>query len=353
MKIRHVELIRCSFELETPYQIAYHSFDRVENLFVRIDTGTLCGWGCAAPDPFVTGENLEKMYPLLEEALPELLKGKDPFSRMKILDSIKKRFPGYFSIWAAVDMALWDLLGKKADLPVWKVLGGYRNRIETSMTIGICSLEETREMASRFISEGFQILKVKGGLDPSEDLERLHYLRGKYGKSLRLRFDANQGYTKQQSLQFLKDAENLDLEVIEQPTRKGEPDLLGLVTSHTEIPIMADESLVSLIDAFQLARKGLVDMMNIKIMKVGGITEAVQVDSVARSARIAVMVGCMDESALGIAAGLHFALSRKNIRYADLDGHLDLKGDPAAGTVILKKGWLSPSAEPGLGWKGL
>jgi L-Ala-D/L-Glu epimerase len=354
VRITGVEWRRVTMRLTEPYEIAYEKIDTAENIFLMVDTNTgVRGYGCAAPDREVTGETAESVLEVCDRVIGPALRGVDPLRIARILDRLLPDLKEHPSAMCMVDMALHDILGKTAGIPLYKILGGYRERIKTSVTIGILSPDETVERAAGFISAGFRCLKIKGGKDVEQDIERVMKVRESAGDRIEIRFDANQGYTVDDSLKFFKGTIAAKVELIEQPTPKGQPDMLGRVTSGVPIPIMADESLMDLRDAFRLARRELVDMVNIKLMKVGGIYEALQVNAVARSAGLEVMVGCMDEAALSIAAGLHFALARPNVLYADLDGHFDLEGDPSDGAVILKEGVLFTTGRPGLGFDPL
>ncbi|MGD2124930.1 MAG: dipeptide epimerase [Desulfobacteraceae bacterium] len=351
MRITDVKAWSVSMRLSEPYTIAYETVRATTNIFLRIETNRgVSGHGCAAPDEQVTGETAESVSRSLNDVVRPTIKGSDPLRPIMLFERLKPMLKRQPSVLAAVDMALFDVLGKNADLPLWKLLGGYRDRIKTSVTIGILPLRETVESAQAWVEKGFKSLKLKGGRDVESDIERVLKVREAVGKEIELRFDGNQGFSVEDSLKFVEETRKARLELIEQPTPKGQPDLLGRVTDSVAIPVMADESLITLRDAFRIARHGLADMVNVKLMKVGGISTALQINAVARSAGLEVMVGCMDEAALGIAAGLHFALARPNVVYADLDGHLGLEGDPTRGAVILRKGTLFPTNRPGLGF---
>lgn len=351
MKIKRVESWPITMRLKQPYTIAYESVQETTNVFLRIDTDDgPTGFGCAAPDKVVTGETPESVLDALQRAHHDVLQGRDPLRYALLLETLADALPDAPTALAAIDMAVFDIVGKALGLPLWRLLGGYRESIKTSVTVGVLPLKETVRRAKELMAQGFASLKLKGGVDVEDDIRRVLEVRRAVGRAIELRFDANQGWTVDESRYFVERTRSAALELLEQPTRRDQPDLLGRVSQTVSLPVMADESLMSLRDAFRLAKNDLADMVNVKLMKVGGIFEALQINAVARAARLEVMIGCMDESGLAIAAGLHVALARRNVAYADLDGHLDLEGDPAAGAVRLERGTLFPSEKPGLGF---
>lgn len=354
MKIKRIQCHIQKMKLKEAYSISYESIENCEGVFIRISTEDgKTGLGFAAPDPAVTGENAASVFASFNSTIEPFLKGCEVFEYALIMESLKKSLPDSPSARAMVDMALYDLLAQKARVPLYNFLGGYRKKIATSMTIGIMPVPMVLAATREQIKKGFRIIKIKGGINVDEDIEKIKRIREIEGNSITIRFDANQGYNLEDSVKFLKETEDSDVELLEQPTHKNDLELLKKVTLKSSIPVMADESLLSLSDVFQLSKYGSSDLINIKLMKTGGIMEAMHINSVARAANIKAMVGCMDESALGIAAALHFALSRPNVEYADLDGHLDLVDDPFAGLLEIKDGVLYPPEWPGLGWIGM
>lgn len=349
MKISKVSYERLELTLGTPYTIAYETISKTTNFILKIETNTgLVGYGCAAPDPIVTSETSDQVENTIKTIIIPFLLGRNPFMLSEIVEGLKPLLRVKSSALAMVDIALLDIASKKMGVPLYQFLGGYRTSISTSITIGILPLAETLKIASEWVAQGFFILKIKGGLSLEDDIEKMVRLREKFPTIL-LRFDGNQGYSVEDAVAFFASTKDVGIEIFEQPTKVGTGEKLGKVSEQIGIPVMADEGIKSLQDVFRLAQNEFVDMVNIKLMKVGGILEGMHINSVAKSANIDVMVGCIDECRLGIAAGLHFALSRPNIKYADLDGHLDMENDPFKNLFKLEKGILYPSEHSGLG----
>ncbi|MCL4156825.1 UNVERIFIED_CONTAM: hypothetical protein GTU68_014328 [Idotea baltica] len=349
MRITKISYERLDLKLAVPYTIAYETINKTTNFILKIETdGKWIGYGCAAPDQVVTGEAPEDVEKAIKNEITDYLLGKDPFTYALLLMELKHILGKRASSLAMIDLALFDLISKKAEVPLYKFLGGFQHSIKTSITIGILPLQETLKHAKEYVRQGFTILKIKGGSNLEEDVEKMKKLHEIYPK-VTWRFDGNQGYTVQESIAFVKSTAAIGIEIFEQPTKMEAEERLGQVTDQVAIPVMADESLKTLTDAFRLAQNERVDMINIKLQKVGGIMVGMHINSVAKSANLETMVGCIDECGLGIAAGLHFALSRPNIVYADLDGHLELLDDPYKDIFTLRNGVLFPTEKYGLG----
>ena len=350
MRILRVDVEVLPLTLREPYTIATETVHEATNVVVRLITdGPHVGLGIAAPEETVTGEDLAHCLSALRDVATPALLGEDALRRTQIIERIRGPLHDAPAARAAVDMALYDLLGKAARQPVWRLLGGFRTHMATSVTIFILPIPETVRRAQAFAAEGFHAIKLKGGLDVDEDIARINAVRAAVGPKMDLRYDANQGYTAAEAERFFIETRHVGLSLFEQPTPADALKAMRQVVGAVSTPVMADESVLCLADAFLFARKDAMDMVNLKLAKVGGLDEAAMMNGVARAAGIEVMVGCMDEAALSIASGLAFACSRRNVELADLDGHLDFTDDPTAGAVHLEDGCLWPSDAPGFG----
>lgn len=334
-----------------PYTIAFKTVDQVRNAFVEIslDDGTT-GIGSGNPSEYVVGENLSQCMEALEERNLEFLIGRDIREFNQLTFEVWRKFPKNPSARAALDIALYDAFTKYLGVPLVRFLGQKIGSLPTSNTIGIKNVEETLKEAADFIAQGFRILKVKLGKDLGEDIERLIKLREKFGNKVIIRIDANQGYTPGQTIDFYLKTKDLDIELIEQPLPAKAVTEMKNLPDEIKVKVAADESLITPVDAIGLIKPPLAaGIFNIKLMKCGGVSQALKIADIALHEGVELFWGCNDESIISITAALHAAFSCSNTRYIDLDGSLDLGNDVVKGGFILKDGMMSCSEKPGLG----
>jgi L-alanine-DL-glutamate epimerase-like enolase superfamily enzyme len=208
--------------------------------------------------------------------------------------------------------------------------------------------------ALRAVEKGFKAVKVKVGVNPKEDIERIRMIREVLGNEIQLRIDANQGWTVEQAVEVLNKVEKFKIQFAEQPVPAEDLEGLVKVRKDSPIPIMADESVHSPEDAIRLIEAEAADFINIKLMKSGGILKGKKIADVTEAAGVPCMIGCMSESEVGIAAGAHLAAAVRNIRYADLDSDILLRDKLVVkGGVGIKNSMRTFSRQHGLGIKEL
>jgi L-alanine-DL-glutamate epimerase-like enolase superfamily enzyme len=349
MQISHIEVTPAQLKLHTPFRSAAHlkPVTQVEAVFIRAETVRDYGdaWGCTVLDP--AGEiSLEQVLRACQ-ACAAKLRDLNPLNTQYALAELSGLMNGLPAVRCAFDMLLYDLLGLWSGLPLYRLLGGYRDRIQTSITLGLDDVSATVEMAKKRAAAGFRILKLKGGLDPELDVRRVRAVRRTL-PNLTMRLDAEQGYTIQSALDVARALEG-KLEFLEQPTPAGDLLALRQVTENSPVPILADESLRGPASALEITNQRAAHGISTKLASCGGLDCARQIDTIARAGHLSTMVGCMNEPALLIAAGLALALSSPNVRYGDLDGHFDLENDPSIPGFQFMDGWLVAGEMPGLG----
>ena len=349
MKIKNIKTWSVDLGNTKPYTIAFKTVDEVKNAFVEItlENGTT-GIGAGNPSEYVTGESFEQCEKALHENNLDFLVGRDIRELNQLLYEVLVRFPKNPAARAALDIALHDVFTKHLNIPLVKFLGQKITSMPTSNTIGIKNVEDTLKEAQEYGDRGFTVLKVKLGKDLDEDVERLVKLREKFGKRFTIRIDANQGYTVEQTIAFAKRTAQLDVELIEQPL-PAKQDVRALPEAIRK-KVAADEALLSPADGLSLSTAPVAaGIFNIKLMKCGGVREALRIADIAALQNIELFWGCNDESIVSITAALHAAFSCAHTKYIDLDGSLDLARDVVRGGFVLKDGVMYCSDKPGLG----
>jgi L-alanine-DL-glutamate epimerase-like enolase superfamily enzyme len=348
MQIQSCEVIPIELRLRHPVRMAYlPEITSVSTVFVRLETVQgQSAWGCAVAHPHLTGEEPAEVLRLCQECAAQA-SDLHPTNLEYSLTQLAATAGGSAGARCAFDLAFHDLLGLATGQPLYRLLGGYRNSIPTSVTIPLGDIEEAVSLADERARAGFRMFKIKGGLEPEEDVRRVRAVH-RHLPNLTLRLDADGGYTVQEALDVTRALQG-ELEMIEQPTPAEDWEALRQVTAQSPVPVLADQSVPGPAAALQMAAQRAASGLCVKVSRCGGLRCASQVDAIARAAQLSTMVSCVVEPALLISAGLSFALGSPNVRYADLDGHFDLLNDPSNPSFKLHEGWLTASDVPGLG----
>jgi L-alanine-DL-glutamate epimerase-like enolase superfamily enzyme len=355
MNIRKIRSYRMDMALSKPYTVAFDTTTEVENVFLEIELSNgIVGIGAACASEFVIAESTEDTVNNLQSDALQQFVGQDIRQFRQLIYNTKMLFPKHSASRTAVDLALHDAFGKYLNIPVVDFYGRKFHSLPTSVTIGIKNVADTLAEAQEYKNQGFKVLKVKTGLNLVEDIERCVKIREKYGDYFKVRVDANQGYTAQQTIDFIETTQYLNLELVEQPLPVGTEAEMKSLPANIRKYIACDESLKDAKSALELAMEpAACGIFNIKLMKCSGLLGAFEIATIANAAKIDLFWGCFDESIASIAAGLHAALACPNTRYLDLDGSLDLAEDAVKGGFIIEDGEMRPTDGPGFGFEKL
>lgn len=356
MKITAIELGTLSVPLRVPFRTAVRSVDSVEDVIVlvRTDTGAT-GYGEAPPTGLVTGDTTGGIIDAIRTHIEPLLIGRDVAEFETLVQLVQRALIHNTSAKAAVDMALYDLYGQLWNIPVHRLLGGAKSSIVTDITISVNAPEEMARDALDAIARGYDTLKIKVGVDPRLDVARLTAVRRAVGPDVRIRIDANQAWRPKEAVRILSQMTDagLDIELVEQPVAAADIDGLAYVTRESDVPVLADEAVFSPADALRIMQLHAADMVNIKLMKCGGLYPAQQIVAAAEVYGMECMIGCMLEAKISVNAAVALACAKSVITRIDLDGPVLCSEDPIDGGAVFDEKHITASDAPGLGIRGV
>jgi L-alanine-DL-glutamate epimerase-like enolase superfamily enzyme len=353
VKVTGVRLARLRVPLRTPFKTALRIVEAIDDVVVTIDTDTgHVGWGEAPPTAAITGETHESIVSAIRGRIAPRLVGVDIDDLPHLAGLVAQSVEHNGSAKAAVEIALYDLHAQLHRMPLYRLLGGGVPRLTTDITISVDEIDKMVSDALEAVERGFAALKVKVGKDIDVDIERVRAVHAAVRGRATLRLDANQGWTAQEAVRAISVLEDagVELDLVEQPVPARDVDGLEYVTRRVSTPVMADESVFDLAQAAEVIRRRAADIVNIKLMKTGGITGALAIADLCAAQGVECMMGCMLETSISVAAAAHVAVARSNvITRVDLDGPQLGRFDPVVGGAAFDGPAIVLDEAPGLG----
>ena len=356
MIISEINIYKIRVPLRVPFRTALRRVEQVEDVVVELvtDDGKKA-YGEAPPTGVITGDTAGGIIAAVTDHIAPVILGKDPAFLEPLAHAVQACMVHNTSAKAACDMALWDLYGQLMGVPVYAMLGASRKRITTDITISVNDPDTMAADAADAVRRGYDCIKVKVGIEPAKDTLRLKAVRSAAGKDVRIRIDANQAWKPKEAVRILNRMQEMDLgiELAEQPVKAADFEGLQYVTANSDIPVLADESVFSPQDALRVMQYHAADMVNIKLMKCGGITNALKIASAAEIYGMECMLGCMLETKIACNAAVHLACARGIFTKIDLDGPVLCSEDPVMGGAVFDEQVITVSDAPGLGISGI
>ena len=355
MKITEIEIMPVSIPTIMPYALSFGTLTEATSVLIKLHTDNgLYGIGDTSPCPTFSEESPESVFSILKNYLFPAIKGMDLFNIGLIHQRMDQTVKGNSFAKAAIGIALYDILGKYFNVPIYKLLGGcYREEFPLLWPLMGPDAETNSKEAKNAINRGFRSVMIKvGHNDPDIEVERVAAVRKAVGDKVIIIPDANQGWTPQIAIQCIRKMEPYNIAWVEQPVPSWDIDGLARVREAVNVPLSADESLYSIFDAMILAKRNAVDIVSVKLQKSEGFYKAKKIGAITEAANIPIYINSMIETGGSVAASLQFAVSLPNVIpfSAALMSTLRLEDDILKeGSLHIENGVIKVSDRPGLG----
>jgi L-alanine-DL-glutamate epimerase-like enolase superfamily enzyme len=354
LTIARIDIFPIRLRLHEPFAVSYATQYDIPTVLLRVTTDDgRTGWGEATPDPNVTGETWHSTIAILEHDLAPTVIGLDARDREGIVRAMDARIDAVPAAKAAIDIAVHDLVAKAANLPLWALLGGRsKPHLTISRVVSIKAPEQMAVDAQQHVRDGFETVKLKVG-DAANwrlDVARVAAVREAIGPEIGIKIDVNQGWeTPGIAIPAIRLLLASNPDYIEQPVDQNDIAALAEVRRATGAPIMADEAVHGVREMLRVVELRAADLVNIKLMKTGGLINAMRVNAIAEAAGIVGQVGTMVESSIASAAGLHFAMAHANIKTVEMGGPLMIADDIGNLRSCYERNAITLPGAPGLG----